>query len=158
MEKQALDERPAKRRTGQACFAAWPPDLSHNAVIILFDGVCNLCEASVQFVYRRDCGGVFRFAPIQSGIGSALLGPHREGQSLNTFYVLTYDRLFVKSDAWLQIVRRLRSPWRLLAVLQFIPRGLRDLVYDFIGSRRYRWFGKKEACVVPTGDFSSRFL
>jgi predicted DCC family thiol-disulfide oxidoreductase YuxK len=155
---KVLHALPSQSRKDDKCFDAWPQGLSHDAVIILFDGVCNLCEASVQFVYRRDPGGAFRFAPIQSGIGSALLGPQGQSGDLSTFYVLTYDRLFVKSDAWLQIVRRLRGPWRLLIVLQIIPRRLRDLVYDFVGTRRYRWFGKKEACVVPTGDFSRRFL
>lgn len=139
-------------------FASWPRELSRGNVIILFDGVCNLCEASVQFVYRRDPEATFRFAPIQSEIGCALLGTHGRNGDLSTFYVMTADGLFVKSDAWLEIFCRLRAPWSLLAAVRVIPRWVRDLAYDFVGEHRYRWFGKKDACVVPTGDLRERFL
>ncbi len=127
--------------------------------IILFDGVCNLCTASVRFVIERDSKRRFRFASLQSPVAEQLLGAelHRHEQ-LGSMILVLGDRTYRKSTAALQTARRLDGLWPLLAALLIVPRPLRDAVYDFIGSRRYRMFGRREVCWRPSGDLGERFL
>lgn len=128
--------------------------------VLLFDGVCNLCNGAVAFVIRRDPRARFRFAPLQSAAADALLaslGVARGG--LPDSFVLVEDgRVHVRSTAALRVARRLRCPWPLLAVVLLVPRFLRDPVYDLIARNRYRWFGRREACMVPTAELRARFL
>ena len=127
--------------------------------IILFDGVCNLCTASVRFVIKRDSKSRFRFASLQSPVAEELLGAElQEEDRLGSVILVLDGKIYRKSTAALQTARRLDGLWPLLSILLIIPRPLRDAVYDFIGSRRYRMFGKREVCWHPGGDLGGRFL
>lgn len=123
--------------------------------VILFDGVCNLCTGSVQFVIERDSAKRFRFASLQSPVAERLLGRRDELESVVLF---EQGRVYRKSTAALRISRRLDGAWPLLAVLLVIPKFLRDAVYDWIGRRRYRMFGKRDECWVPNAELAERFL
>ena len=123
--------------------------------VILFDGVCNLCTGSVQFVIERDSRKQFRFASLQSPVAERLLGRRDDLESM----VLVEDgAIYRKSTAALRIARRLDGLWPLLSVLLLIPRPLRDAVYDAIGRRRYRLFGRRAACWAPGAELAERFL
>lgn len=123
--------------------------------IILFDGVCNLCTASVRFVIERDSRRRFRFASLQSASAERLLG---ERDQLESMVLVADGRTYRKSTAALLIAKRLDGAWPLLAVLLAIPRPLRDWVYDWIGNRRYRMFGKRDVCWTPRPELAERFL
>jgi len=127
--------------------------------VILFDGVCNLCTGSVRFVIERDSRKQFRFASLQSPVAEKLLGPQRnEADRLESVVLVVGERIYRKSSAALLIARRLDGLWPLLSVLLAIPRPLRDAVYDWIGRRRYRMFGKRAACWKPQPELADRFL
>jgi predicted DCC family thiol-disulfide oxidoreductase YuxK len=127
--------------------------------VILFDGVCNLCNASVLFIIDRDPRGHFAFAPLQSEYAAALLREHgRQGDALATVLLIEDGRVYDRSSAALRIARRLSGLWPLLSVFRIVPRPLRDLAYDRLARHRYRWFGRTEACRVPTPDLRNRFL
>jgi predicted DCC family thiol-disulfide oxidoreductase YuxK len=129
------------------------------APLILFDGDCNLCNGAVQFVIRRDPLEHFRFASLQSAAGRAALAAAGVTGSLPDSIVLVRDgKVATKSGAALAIARGLRLPWPLLTVFWLVPYPLRDLVYDWIARNRYRWFGKREECWVPTKELRERFL
>lgn len=128
--------------------------------VILFDGVCNLCERFVQFVIRNDRDGLFRFASLQSDYAQILLGQFDyQHDDLSSVLLIADGELHRKSRAALRIARRMDGPWPLVYYLfVLVPPFIADPVYDFIGSRRYRWFGKKETCWVPDDDLRKRFL
>ncbi len=128
--------------------------------ILLFDGVCNLCTGSVRFVIRRDPEKRFRFASLQSPVAKALLETDADASTdpLGSIVLIDDDGIWRRSTAALRTAGRLSAPWPLLRVLLIVPRPLRDWVYDFIGARRYRWFGRTDACWVPEQDISDRFL
>jgi predicted DCC family thiol-disulfide oxidoreductase YuxK len=127
--------------------------------ILLFDGVCNLCNASVQWVLLRDKKGVFRFAALQSEAGQAILKKHGlDTETFNSVVLADGDRLFTRSDAPLEVAVRLGGAWRLLGVFKIIPRFIRDGIYDWIARNRYRWFGKQEQCMLPRAEWKGRFL
>jgi predicted DCC family thiol-disulfide oxidoreductase YuxK len=130
-----------------------------NDAIVLFDGVCNLCTASVRFMIRRDPAERLRFATLQSATGRSLLERHHlPTDTLETFVVVAGDRCYTRSDAALEVVRRLRAPWPLLVVFKIIPRAIRDAIYSWVARHRYRWFGRTDQCMVPTGNLLERFL
>lgn len=134
--------------------------------IIFFDGVCGLCDRFVDFVIARDRKGVYRFAPLQGETYAAHFGsqglrgsqgpPSTDAPS--TVLLAEGPVLKARSDATLRILAGLGGPWRLAGLLLLIPRTLRDGVYDFVAARRYRWFGKKESCRLPTPEERGRFL
>jgi predicted DCC family thiol-disulfide oxidoreductase YuxK len=127
--------------------------------LILFDGVCNLCNAWVRFVVRRDPAGIFRFAAQQSPTGQAIIEEHLSGASQLSSVILIEDNsIYTESDAVLQILARLSPPWSWIALLRIIPRPARDACYRFIVSHRYQWFGRTEACQIPSADVRSRFV
>jgi predicted DCC family thiol-disulfide oxidoreductase YuxK len=127
--------------------------------IVLFDGVCNLCNGTVRFLIDHDPMARFRFAPLQSEVGRALQERHHlDPDTLDTFVLVDGDGAHVRSDAVLGILCGLPSPWRWLRFLRVVPRPLRDALYRFVASRRYRWFGKRDECPVPTPEIRSRFL
>lgn len=127
--------------------------------VILFDGICNLCEASVLFIIRRDPAGRFLFASLQSGMAQTLLKPFDlEAGALQSFLLIKDGRLFEKSDAAVEITRDLHGLWKLGVYFKFLPRFIRDRIYDWIAGNRYLWFGRKTVCMVPTEDIRSRFL
>lgn len=123
--------------------------------VILFDGVCNLCTGSVQFVIARDSRQRFRFASLQSPAAERLLGRRDD---LESVVLVQGGRTYRKSGAALRIARRLDGLWPLLSLLLLVPRPLRDAVYDAIGRRRYRLFGKRAACWAPSAKLAERFL
>jgi len=130
-----------------------------NNPIILFDGVCNFCSSSVQFVIKRDPYRIFRFCQLQSQTGKALLRQHGIIDSNLTSVILIQDsKAYQKSSAALRISRRLNKAWRLLTVFLIVPPFIRDRFYDFIGNRRYAWFGKKQSCWIPDANICDRFL
>jgi predicted DCC family thiol-disulfide oxidoreductase YuxK len=125
--------------------------------VLLFDGVCTLCNGFVRFVIERDPAGRFQFAPLQSGVAGRLLGvtPQPWPDSL---VLLEDGRLFTRSTAALRVARGLRFPWPLAYVFMAVPRPVRDWVYDTVARNRYRWFGRRDVCMVPTPELRSRFL
>ncbi|WP_222919654.1 thiol-disulfide oxidoreductase DCC family protein [Natrinema sp. SYSU A 869] len=129
--------------------------------IILFDGVCNLCNGFVQFILPRDTDGKLRFASLQSDIGNELLAEHGlPTDELESIVLIEGDDHYVKSAAAIRIARHLGGVYALLGPFRFLPRRLRDGVYDFVAARRYRWFGKKDQCAMPPADVDvgARFL
>jgi predicted DCC family thiol-disulfide oxidoreductase YuxK len=127
--------------------------------VVLFDGVCNLCNGSVRFVIERDPHKHFQFAPLQSETATTLIGGTANPLAMPDSIVLVDDgRFYVRSTAALRIARRLRFPWPLLWVFMAVPRPLRDWVYDVIARHRYGWFGKRDTCMVPTKEIRDRFL
>jgi predicted DCC family thiol-disulfide oxidoreductase YuxK len=125
--------------------------------IVFFDGVCNLCNAAVDFIIRHDPGSVFLFAPLQGQTALDRLGP-QGAAAPDTIVLLDADGQWLRSDAAVRIARGLRGPWRLLAVLRWLPRPLRDAVYRLIAGKRYAWFGRKQSCRLPTPAERARFL
>lgn len=127
--------------------------------LMLFDGVCNLCHGAVQAVLAIDRGGAIRFTPLQSPYGQALavlydLNP----KSPESFVFLDQGRALTKTAALAAILRRASRPWRWLAIVDRLPRGLTDRVYDAIARNRYRLFGRRDHCMVPTEDQRARFI
>lgn len=130
-----------------------------SGAVILFDGVCNLCNSSVNFIIDRDPTGHFKFAALQSDAAAALLAPHGgPRQAMDSIILLSDGHAYERSAAALRIARRLRFPWSLAWVFIVIPWPLRDLVYAAIAKRRYAWFGKQEQCRVPSPELRGRFL
>ena len=125
--------------------------------IVLFDGVCNFCDQAVMFIVDRDRSGHFAFAPLQSVTGERLLAPHGM-TGLSTMVLVEGDRVYTRSSAALRIARGMDGWWPLLSVLWVIPKPVRDAAYSYFAANRYKWFGKLEACRVPTPELRSRFL
>lgn len=127
--------------------------------IVLFDGVCNLCEGVVKFSVKRDKKGVLRFAALQSDAGKALMRQYDiDDKQLKTFIFIENDKAYFRSTAGLKLAKHLGALWPLLYVFIIIPRPLRDAVYDYISRNRYRWFGKQESCMIPSPEIRARFL
>ena len=136
-----------------------PPGPADGVSIILFDGVCNFCSGTVRFILTRDKKRRFRFAPLQSHKATELLKQlGLQTDHPDTIILVDGVRRHTKSSAALRIARRLSGPWPLLSILLVVPKPLRDNVYDAFAARRYRWFGKRESCFVPTDDIRRRFL
>jgi predicted DCC family thiol-disulfide oxidoreductase YuxK len=126
--------------------------------IILFDGICNFCNASVQFIIKRDPQAQFRFASLQSEAGKKLLTKYKIPQDMNSLIFIDGEKYYTKSSAALTVCKHLKGFWKLFYVFILVPRLLRDRFYDFIARNRYQWFGKKESCMIPTPDIRNRFL
>jgi predicted DCC family thiol-disulfide oxidoreductase YuxK len=126
--------------------------------IILFDGVCNLCNSSVQFVIKRDPDGCFKFASLQSEVGQSLLEQHGFNKEIDSFFLIENQRIYSKSSAALRVCRNLNGFWKVLSILRILPPSFRDFFYDIVARNRYKWFGKKESCMLPTKEMKKRFL
>jgi len=127
--------------------------------IVLFDGVCNFCHGSVKFVMRHDRAGYFKFAPLQSAIGHDLLNKYKVDQSeTDTIVVIDERRVYLHSDGALHIAGKLDRPWSWLYLLVTVPRPIRDFFYRLFAKYRYRLFGKKDFCMIPTPELKRRFL
>ena len=127
--------------------------------IVLFDGVCNFCSSSVQFVIKRNARSNIVFCQLQSPRGQQLLEEYGLSNLGLTSMVLLYrNRSYIKSSAALRIARMMDMPWLLLSVFILVPPMIRHGVYDWIGRNRYRWFGRHEACWVPDSEIRNRFL
>jgi predicted DCC family thiol-disulfide oxidoreductase YuxK len=127
--------------------------------IVIFDGVCNLCEFSVNFIFDRDSTGQFSFSPAQSPLGASLLRRFGINTSrLDTVVMVRDGQAYTRSAAAIEIASKLDLPWNLLTVFQAVPEPLRDMIYDLIAQNRYQLFGKKEACMLPSDALRKRFL
>lgn len=127
--------------------------------VILFDGVCNLCNSSVQFIIRHDPHSRFRFAALQSEFGQSQLELHGFGkEELLSVVLLTDGKAYDKSRAALEIARKLNGLWPLMYAFIIVPPFIRDLVYNWISRNRYRWFGRQDECMIPTPDLKARFI
>ena len=130
----------------------------HNPVV-LFDGVCNLCNRSVKFIINRDPAAKFRFAPLQSETGKNLISEFKlDNDNLDSIILVENSLCYIKSTAVLKILRKLGSLWPLLYVFIIVPPVIRDYFYDIVARNRYKWFGKEERCMVPNPDVEKRFL
>jgi predicted DCC family thiol-disulfide oxidoreductase YuxK len=133
-----------------------------NPPIILFDGRCGLCTRSVQFILKRDRDARFRFAPLESTAAARACtrigAPTPQAVEPDSIIVIADGQALERSDAALSIAARLPFPWPILTVFRVVPRGLRDWVYGIIARNRYRWFGRHDACMIPTPEQRARFL
>ncbi|WP_323788976.1 thiol-disulfide oxidoreductase DCC family protein [Psychroserpens sp.] len=128
--------------------------------LILFDGVCNLCNSSVLYVIKHDQDERFMFAPLQSAAGKQIIEKFNIDTS-KTDSILLYSSekgLSIKSSAALHIAKHLGFPRNLMTVFFIIPTFIRNWVYDFVARNRYKWYGKKDACMIPTPELTSKFL
>ena len=134
--------------------------MESNKKIILFDGVCNLCNGFIQFVIKHDAIDVFRYASLQSDIGQQLVSERGIDTKTIDSVVLIEPGIayYIKSDAALQIGKQLKGYRTFSKVLNLIPSGLRNFVYDLIAQYRYAWFGKNDQCMIPTPELKSKFL
>ncbi len=135
--------------------------MNSNKPIIFFDGVCNLCNQTVQEILYRDFDGVFQFASLQSPIGQAFL--ENKNLPTNAFdsFIIAYPdgQYFMKSDAFLHVLKGLGGKYAFLEkIISLIPKVIRDLVYSWVARNRYRWFGKEESCALPRPEWKGRFL
>jgi predicted DCC family thiol-disulfide oxidoreductase YuxK len=129
------------------------------SAVILFDGVCNFCDGAVNFIIARDPEGYFKFAPLQSEVGEKLLAENGIDKSVTDSVVLIEDgKVYTYSTAALRVARKLSGPWRLFYVFIFAPKFVRDFFYKLFAKYRYRMFGKKDECMLPTPEIRSRFL
>lgn len=127
--------------------------------IIFFDGVCNLCNASIDFVIQRDKDDQFLVGALQEDFSKKILsGFDVREDYLDSLVLLEKEKIYYKSTAALKIARQLSGLWPALYPLIFIPKFLRDPIYNWIGSNRYRWFGKKSTCRLPTPAEKAKFL
>jgi predicted DCC family thiol-disulfide oxidoreductase YuxK len=127
--------------------------------IILFDGVCNLCNASVSFVIERDRKNVFQFASLQSSFGQEVLKKHQLSSSdFDSMILLQNGTIHQRSDAALRIAKELSGAWKLLYGFIIVPRFIRNGMYNFVARNRYKWFGKQEACMIPTPELKAKFI
>jgi predicted DCC family thiol-disulfide oxidoreductase YuxK len=125
---------------------------------MLFDGVCNLCNGAVDFVLRHDKDGRVCVAALQSEAGRRLLAEHGLSAAMDSVVLIEGGRSYERSGAVLRLSRLLGMPWRLLYGAMVIPAPLRDRLYDWVASRRYRWFGRRDSCRTPTAAERARFL
>jgi predicted DCC family thiol-disulfide oxidoreductase YuxK len=127
--------------------------------IVLFDGVCNFCEASVNFIIKHDRKARFRFAPLQSEVGAEIQRRYNlDPSALDTLVLVERGKLYTKSTAALRVARRLSGVYPLFYAMIVVPPFVRDFLYDWFARRRYRWFGRKDECMAPTADMRERFL
>ncbi len=127
--------------------------------IILFDGFCNLCNGAVQFVIKRDKKNCFTFASLQSDEGQKLLKKFDlPTTDFNSFILIEDDKAFTRSAAALKVAKNLNGLWSSLYGLMIVPKFIRDGVYNWVAKNRYKWFGKKNACMIPTPELKARFL
>ena len=129
------------------------------SAVLIFDGLCNLCTHSVRFILEHETAPTICFTSVQSPAGSRLmrqLGLNPD--DAKTFVLIENGIPFVRSEAAIHIARHLRLPWRFVTAARIVPRFLRDYCYDTVARNRYRWFGRRDACMVPSPDIMPRFL
>lgn len=127
--------------------------------LLLFDGLCNLCNGSVNFILKRDKKGKFKFASLQSDIGKELCKQYDIDTSIvDSIILIKNDKVFIKSDSVLEILKDLPIGWRIFRIGIILPKPIRDYLYDLIAKHRYRIFSKKDECPIPSKDVQDRFL
>lgn len=135
-------------------------NLPKNKFIILFDGVCNLCDSSVQYIISKDKKDIFRFVSLQSELGIKIL--NHIGINPNEMKSIVLYKpgtaYYLKSVAILEILKNIGGRYKLLSIFSFVPKVITDFFYDFIAKNRYKWYGKKDSCMIPTTELKSKFL
>jgi len=127
--------------------------------IVFFDGVCNLCNNSVNFIIRHDKNKVFHFASLQWKVSQSILGDrYPENEHYESVIYCEKGEIFQRSEAALRIASKLDVPYSFLSFFRIVPAFLRDPVYMYISKNRYKWFGKKDSCMLPTPSLKNRFL
>ncbi len=133
--------------------------ITTNKKIVLFDGVCNLCSSSVQFILKRDKKDQFLFGSLQGNYGQQVLQQHHlPTDNFNSFMLLEGDKLYTRSSGALRMLKHLGGGWSLFYSFIIVPKFIRDAVYNFIASNRYKWFGKKNECWLPRPEWKEKFL
>jgi len=132
--------------------------VSDSDKIVLFDGVCNFCASSVQFIIRHDKTKSLKFASLQSPLGQELLTKYNMSKDLEGVVFIENNKAYFKSAAAFKIVRYFGGFWKILNVFSILPLFVTDFGYDIIAKNRYRWFGKKDSCMIPSPEIRSRFL
>ncbi|MEK6153746.1 thiol-disulfide oxidoreductase DCC family protein [Flavobacteriaceae bacterium 3-367] len=135
-------------------------ELEEGKKLILFDGVCNLCNGAVQFIIKRDRKDTFRYAALQSPLGEQFIEARKIDTTKVDSIILVAPGVayYTKAAAALKIGQAFGGGWKLLAILEWIPPIISNAIYDIIAKNRYRWFGKKEACMIPTAELKAKFL
>jgi len=130
----------------------------NSETVVLFDGVCNLCSSSVQWIIEHDEKAQFKFTSLQSNTGLEFRKKYNIPYNIDSVILIQNDIAYFKSTAALKIARNCNGAWKMLYGFIVIPRFLRDIVYDFIARNRYKWFGKKEVCWIPDPELKKRFI
>lgn len=134
--------------------------LPKNKKIILFDGVCNLCDATVQYLIKRDNKDVFRFVALQSDLGEKIINYLGIDRS-ETDSIILYEpgkAYYYKAEAAIKIASAIGGIYKLMNVFSILPKGLNNMVYDYVAKNRYKWYGKKTECMIPTPEIKTKFL
>lgn len=126
--------------------------------LVLYDGLCNFCDASVKFIWKRNAMGSIHFVSLQSETGQALLKKHQIPTDIDSFIFIDDGTAYLESDAAFQVARHLDKPWSFLRIGRFFPRPVRNAGYQMIARNRYKWFGQKEACEIPPPEVRARFI
>jgi predicted DCC family thiol-disulfide oxidoreductase YuxK len=127
--------------------------------VVIFDGVCNLCAHTVNFILSHESEPALKFVPFQSPAGARMMREHGfDPEDVKTFVLVSGGRAYVKSDAAIRIARYFRGAWKMLAGIRIVPRPVRDWGYDIVARNRYRWFGRTDSCMVPTPELRARFI
>lgn len=130
-----------------------------NAIrVVLFDGECNFCDASVQFILKRDPQANFKFTSLQGEKGKELLEMYNVPKEIESIVLIEGEQYFVQSTAALKIAKKLKGVWKLFYIAIIVPKPFRDFIYQYIAKNRYKWFGKKQQCTIPTPEQRERFL
>jgi len=133
--------------------------LLDNYQVVLFDGVCNLCDNAVTFIINHDKHDTFRFCPLQNAEADLLLKDRGlDKDDVDSIILVTKDDVYVKASAALRISQKLDKGWPLLAMFRAIPKFISNGVYDFVARNRYGWFGKKDNCMIPTPELKNKFI
>ena len=126
--------------------------------IVLFDGVCNFCNSSVQFIIRHDKSKALKFASLQSNTGQELIAKYNIPKDVDSVIFIENGNAFTKSEAALRIADNFGGVWKMMRILKVIPAFISNLFYDIIARNRYKWFGKKETCMIPSPEIRNRFM
>lgn len=133
--------------------------MDNNNPVILFDGVCNFCNSIINFIIRQDKKNRFRFATLQSNSGKKLLEQYKiDWKQSDSFVVIENGKAYQKSNAALRLYNKLPWYWKWTQIFWIVPKFIRDGVYNFIAKNRYKWYGKRDECMVPTAEVRERFL
>ncbi|MFG6496151.1 thiol-disulfide oxidoreductase DCC family protein [Fictibacillus sp. UD] len=134
-------------------------NLKGKEAVLLFDGICNLCNSSVQFILKHEKSSVLKFSAIQSEAGQKLLSRYNiDPVHTNSVILIKDGKVYTESDAVFATSQFLKFPFNLGKVLVIVPKPLRNFLYKKVAKNRYRWFGKKDSCMIPTPDLKNRFL
>lgn len=133
--------------------------MDYNYSLILFDGVCNFCNSSVNFIIRRDKKNIFRFASLQSETGQKCLSEYNFSHTeFDTIILIEKGELYTRSTAALRIAKSISGIWKLFYIFIIVPRPIRNYLYDLLSRNRYKWFGKRDACRIPSESEKKKFI